>query len=287
MTNQEEHKIATSIWILSCNDKIPRMLFKSLPSRLGVQNLKAIKGIIEKFPELFRHEIQKKHLDKWKEEMHSGHSRPKWIANSSNQKADIAALKIEDTFLNRFRGSYGSPPVDHEILKWGLDYIDEYYSLSEKKKEKQYNRISTVVLPLFSVITAILAVFFSYRSNTSQLNLEFPKTKNELIIPSYHKFLNGMNKSLQTYGQSDMLAKAQNHISDSRTAIYELRPFLTDSIIILTNQKLEEYHVKLLKSSDNDSIPEIEISEVIQSYRDAQNIMIESVLTVLNKKEIN
>lgn len=157
MKINEKYKIATSIWVLSCTDKMPQITYRSMKERLSLDDDKTIKKIVNDFPELFQKHIPKKQLDAWKDEMRNKRRRPKWIAESKNQINVINQLSREHVFRNRFRNSLNADMPETYILNWGIEYIRDYYFTSVRTNEKRLNWVSTIG----TLIIAILAIIFS------------------------------------------------------------------------------------------------------------------------------
>lgn len=285
--NNSEYKVLTSIWVLSCNDKVPQMTYQGILERVEIPKGTDIRKLIKKFPELFQEKIPQKHFLEWKSEMLNEVNRPKWIANSDSQKKTISELIIEDVFRNRFRNSIDSEANNTDILKWGLEYLKDHFVINKNKTELIWTRIFTILIPLLSIIVAGISVYSSSSNNKNLIEFERKKTEREIILPSYHRFLNSINNSvINSYVNKDYEYTA-NEISKTRTAFFELNPFLDSLEYSKIKLQLNEYHYLILKEKDLDSLTSKEMDSVNILYTDIIKNLNKSISEKLNTDDNN
>lgn len=260
--NEAEYKLATTIWVLSCSDKLPQMTYKSLEFRVDGITEKDCQRLIEKFPELYRKSIPKKQFETWKSKMKKGESRPHWIAISGDQESKINNLQREDVFRNRFRNSLNAAVTSAEILAWGLAYIKDHYSLKTAAESRRWNRIATTVVPALSILVAGLSIWFSAESSNNQLAFENKKFERELIVPNYNRLVEGLSNSYLLGGMKADPQTVLDEVSKARSSLMALSPFLEESTYQRLNHQLTTYSLNLLsRYSPNDSTRNDSVAE--------------------------
>ncbi|WP_370090399.1 hypothetical protein [Ekhidna sp.] len=277
MKKSQEEKLATAIWVLSCNDDPPQMTYQSIEYRLEGSIESDIKKIIKKFPELFQEQIPKNHLQEWKSMMISEQLRPKWIAQNKNATEVINNLTLSDVFRNRFRNAVESTPVSPEILNWGLEYIKGYYGKVREKRDYYLRLVSLLFIPLLSLFVAFYSVNVSYKSSYKSLEFEEMKLKRELILPIYDRFATKFSNSLHKGIMQDSANDVIIELSEARSALFSLSPFLGSEKFDSLKQDFTEYQVALLEAQILDSIPHHKLDLISEKFA---NINIEVVKVV-------
>jgi len=282
--NIKEYKLATSIWIFSCNDNLAIMTYKSLNDRISNIQRKDIEDIVNKFPELFQVRIPKKHLDNWKEDMKNKNNRPKHIAilNEVNQELEINKITLNDIFRNRFRNSQNAIKTEQEILKWGLNYLDDIYSLKDKKYDKYYFRWGNFILPLLSLLIAGYSIWASVESNNMRLEFEKLKNNRELILPDYNIFLTSLSNSLHNGAILNDNKYLINEISKSRSSLIKLKPYIDSSKFENLTRELTDYQTYVIRAYQKDSISEKTNEQLTLHFATIQSHFIDAVSDKLN-----
>lgn len=276
MNNSEKYKLTTAIWVLSCNDKPAQMTYNSIVERIDNVNLNEIKKIVSNFPELFQLQIPKKQFNEWKSQMKNGQNRPKWIARS-NSDDTIKNLKLDDVFRNRFRNSINAEPVDISILNWGINYIQEYYHKKERKKEKCWQLLSSLFLPVVSILVVAISQYFITQNDKKKIEIEKLKTEinrmefnSGLIYPIYNNLVDCIGKSM-LYGLFQDYEYRNKELKNASIELYKLMPFVKEEKFESIKQLYTEYHALLIKNDSSQNLKESEKKEIFQKYGELTN----------------
>lgn len=231
MSPIDERAFLSTIWILSCTDKIPQMTYRGIRERVDT-NLSddQIKSVIDKRVELFREGIPTVQLNRWKDEMKSGKNRASWIANSprNEQENIIDSLNKKDIFRNRFRNKLDSGPTPVNIIEWGLNHIEDMYKLQSERSEGRKQSIISIWIPLISLLIAGLSIYTSYSTNNSKIEAEKFKTRLTYKQKGYSKFMTDFTTvtTATVDRNKDELFTALQGINQS---YYEIEPFIPSS----------------------------------------------------------
>lgn len=278
--DSEDYKIATSIWLLSCNDKVPQMTYRGITERIDNTKIESIKRIVLKFPELYQTEIPQKHLHSWKEKMHNKTFRPKWIAKSTNQKDIIEKLSVDDVFRNRFRNSINAQPLDTETINWGLSYLREIFSIKENASQKRLLKASSFWIPLISLLIAGSSILFSYKVSYRNIELEKYKVERNQIQKSYTSFLVSLNK-IRFNEKTDAKYLIQE-FANLHTALMELNPYLESNDINRLEKEILEYFMEIEKIVKSEKIIEDNLQLELENYYKVRQDFINATKEKLN-----
>ncbi|MCD8443272.1 hypothetical protein LNI88_11790 [Tenacibaculum dicentrarchi] len=268
------NKLITTIWILSSNDQTSQMTYRGISERVSNCTEEKVKEYVKAFPELFQEEIPKLHLKAWKEQMLNKKNRPKWIAQSKNKEDLIKGLTIDDVFRNRFRNSIDEPPLDRDLIKWGLDYIDNYFIKKEEKTNKWWVRSGNILIPFISLLIASYAINQTSKSQDNIVTIEKLKLNREIIIPTYKTFLTALNNSMNNWSNN---TQNINDLYDCRLALSELNPYLTIKESSLLINDLNKYIGLLTNVIKNDTITQMQQDSLSQLFMSMERNVINSV----------
>jgi hypothetical protein len=278
--DSKEYKLVTSMWILSCIDQPPQMTYEAIEQRCENGDKKTAKSLVSKFPELFQEQIPRAHLDAWKIEMKEDRNRSKWIARSTNIDEEIAKLSLEDVFRNRFRNSINAEPTTPELIKWGLDYLNEHFSIKAESTERFWNRIATIFIPVISIIIVGFSGYSSYIINNSSIMVERLRFGRDMLYPNYFAFLNSLSSSLH-FG---CFLKDKNNtlieLSKATSALYSLSPFLESNDFNTIKQDLLKFRNNLLNYVESDNLKnKMNQAEEIEEEYSTISIHISDIIT--------
>lgn len=274
--DNKAYKLTTAIWVLSCNDKPTQMTYKGIIERIDNVSLDEIRSIVSNFPELFQLQIPKKQLEDWKSQMKGGCNRPKWIAQS-NSDDTIENLELDDVFRNRFRNSIDAEVVDNSILEWGINYIHEFYEKKERQAEKIWQRLSSFILPLISVLVVAFSAYTVSQNEKQKIEIEKLKTeinrmefKSELIYPSYNKLVDCIGKSM-LYGFFENYEYRNKELKNARIELYKLMPFVNEDKFDPIKQIFTDYHVLMIKNDSLQNLTDNQKEEIFEKYGELTN----------------
>jgi hypothetical protein len=117
--------ILSATWVFACNDENSIITYTGLHHRLALSPAFDIRGLVRKRTDLFRLRIPPSQLDAWKVAMREKKRVPVWIESMprDQQAAAIDALAPNDGFRSQFRANALAERSSLEILKWGLEHI--------------------------------------------------------------------------------------------------------------------------------------------------------------------
>ncbi|MFS4491729.1 hypothetical protein [Maribacter sp. 2308TA10-17] len=278
-----EIKNVTAIWILSCNDSIPQITYQGIGERINGISEEEVKNIVRQFPELFQEEIPTKQLDHWKSSMSQGLNRPKWIAKSSSQEEDIKNLKTSDLFRNRFRNSIDAQPVSYNLIEWGINYINEYFNKKERNKNKTWQRIGTIVLPLISLLIAGYSIQNSSSLQLESMKIEKLKLNREIIIPEYKKFVSSFFKTMEKFDANRHIPITKEMIQTQR-ALSELAPYIDSSDHKKILVDFSRYFHLIQSNQNTDSLKLEQKDSIVEAYLSVEQKVRKAVSKNINAK---
>ena len=272
----KQYKLATTLWILSCNDTVPQMTIQGILNRTTDFTKEEIESAINKHPELFQRHIPKKQLNNWKELMKKGTKRPKWIAANKDKNEVIDKLTVDDLFRNRFRTSIESPPVKVDKLQWGLNHLSHIYSLEIKQKESTNQWWKFILLPLLSILLTALTITLNYVNQ--QKNFEFEKEKYEknTIQPIYADFMEALNKAQFAIIDNDKKITAAE-IAKLNNLVAQLYPYFEEEKVKELNDKVNDYGFSLFSVIKNNYADTLLLEKIANQYVDLRTEMTDLV----------
>lgn len=276
-----EYKITTTIWILSSNDKVPQMTIEGIIKRTGFSE-NEITEVIRKFPALFQNNIPKKQFESWKEKMLDSQGRSKWIASSENIENTINSLDINKVFRNRLRNGIEYKTLETEELKWGLEFITNYYELTNRQRTEKRNRLQLITIPILSLLIAGLSIFHNFYSDNQKMNFEVVKYKQSLIKPSYSKFIESLNSSLNSFSSRNRNSMFEE-ISNMENALIDLYPFVDSLSFKPIKMELDNYTHLLYGDINNPKLNSIEIKKLTDKYIKLKYLFTEEITSELKK----
>ena len=231
MNNQLD--ILCSIWILACNDENPKITYQGIRSRLGLAKDFDVKALVYSRGELFRKQTPQSQLNKWQDEMRQGRHLPTWIreiqdANSRTEK--INSLTPTDVFRSQFRAEANSSRSDIEIINWGLQHIDRLRKAELETKQERTRFFTSIIIPIFSTIVAIVAVISSfYVQYSNNQNQTFLKHYEVELKPKQNGYTNFMKAISQSYfsAQANNSEQMTQSLDNAESSFYIFEPFLS------------------------------------------------------------
>lgn len=235
----DEFGLLSSIWILSCNDQIPYMTYEGIKYRLGLPADYDVRKLIGGHGELFRAKVPASSLNEWKDEMLAGDRVPSWIreeADSSERKTLIQGLSPDDLFRNQFRTEANAPRAELEVIKWGLDHIENLRSAQVDLREARVKRWTNMRIPILSTLLALVALMSSAflqwvnivqqkQTLDVQKQLKYYEVELKPKLDGYSSLMNAMLESLRDADLGDVKATSTT-LDRARVAFYAVEPFL-------------------------------------------------------------
>jgi hypothetical protein len=226
--------ILSAIWILSCNDENPIITYKGISARLELPDAFDVRALVRSRTELFRPGVLHSRLGAWKEKMMNGRSRPGWILeikDASMQDEAIANLTKNDVFRNQFRTEDGAPKCTIEIIDWGLNHIDRLRKSAVEEREARAKRLGTVVIPLLSVMLALISVsataVLQWKSIREQGEMKRYEVSFRPKQESYSKFMFASTSALVSASAQEKENVLMQLLQAEQVA-YQFEPFLND-----------------------------------------------------------
>jgi len=225
--------ILCSIWILACNDENPQITYQGLSHRLGLADNFDVRALVQSRGELFRKQTQLRQLNSWKAEMLQNKHLPSWIREIEDdilRKEKINSLTTEDVFRSQFRAEANSPRSEIEIINWGLQHIDRLRKVELETKQERTRFFTSVVIPIFSTVVAIIAVLSSfYVQYTNNQNQTFLKHYEVELKPKQEGYTNYMKAVSQSYfaAQANISEQMTQSLDKAESSFYIIEPFLS------------------------------------------------------------
>lgn len=223
-TNQLD--ILCSIWILACNDVNPQITYQGISSRLGLADDFDVRALVHSRGELFLKQTPQSQLDNWKAEMKQNKHLPTWIRNiqdSNSRTEKINSLTSTDVFRSQFRSEANSSRSDIEIINWGLQHIDRLRKAELETKQERTRFFTSVVIPIFSTVVAIIAVvssfYVQYTNNQNQTILKHYEVELKPKQDAYSNFMIEVSNLFFASYQNDSI---HNSIEDYNKSLYKL-----------------------------------------------------------------
>jgi hypothetical protein len=159
IASEADAQVVAGMWMISCVDENPGLIYHSVASRLTVDE-KKVKKVVENWRELFRPGINpndpnQERLNALKSEL------AKMKGLTPEQQKDLKNKlatndKLEDwCFRSRFRRSLSDPKSELDEIRLGLDYIETqrktYLEFAEKEREQSVYRV-----PLLTIMVTLI-----------------------------------------------------------------------------------------------------------------------------------
>lgn len=253
ISETDDLDILSAIWILSCNDDNPFMLYKSIIDRLELPNDFDAKTLIKRRPELFRAGILEWQLDEWKERMRHGRRKPRWLLKiSDNKKREEAINRIseDDVFRNQFRVEKDAPKCSVEIIEWGLRHIERLRKDWSEEREGKIRRVAALWLPLGSLVLAGFSVGVTgigqWRALESQVALKHYEVSFKPKQESYARFMDELVLAAIAANRRDE-DLTRDHLNKMESAYYQFEPFLGRELSGDVFKRFDEFTAACLK----------------------------------------
>jgi hypothetical protein len=255
-----------SIWILSCNEENSIITYEGLKYRLNPPSHIDLKKLIHSRVELFRRRVPEHRLNEWKTEKLRGEKLPSFLCalDADERKVKINSIKVDDVFRNQLRAEVGSERTSLEILSWGLQHIDNMRKSRAEKREGKLKKWTSMVLPLSSLILALLSVgvtgYFQYKNNQTQAE----NIKSQEKLKYYEGDLKPKQESYSLLMTS--LIEAQKVVNAGKKtelepALFEVKKYIYRALPYLINNrqqvweeytKIEDLCIKAISKKDGD-----------------------------------
>lgn len=134
----DRYGVLAAIWVLSCIDKEPIMLFASTEDRLSLPPDFGLRSLIKSKPELFRVGVPSQRLEKWRERR-TPETLPRYIRNmkdSARREQTLKELTVDDLFRSQFRTLPDAQKSPIEVIDWGLQHIERLRKAEAESREE-------------------------------------------------------------------------------------------------------------------------------------------------------
>ena len=238
----EEAGILSAVWVLSCNDENPLMTYESIRDRLSLINEYPLEQLIRRRSELFRQGAPISTIDAWKESMLQGIQVSAWIKRlpESERDAAIEAIGSQHVFRSQFRVKRNAEKSPIELIEWGLQHIERLRKADLESQESRWKWLKEGVIPVLSVITAIVAIvassYIQYLSIKSQEEVKNHELNSQERLKKYEVSFsnrsNGYSAVIQSFqtaverSQSQDVTGLNNELRKMELAFATIRPFL-------------------------------------------------------------
>ncbi len=241
----DRFSILSATWIMSCNDQNPIMTYRGINDRLKLADDYAIKSLVDSRRELFRPGVPDAKLNPWKEELKAGSNVPDWIRKLplETQRTVIENLSQQDVFRNQFRIT--SPDACALLtIDWGLQHIERLKKGEVDAKEHADKRFNLVVIPVASILIAILSLlataYVQFSINSAQAELKKHEVSFKPKQEAYAAFMTSLLAVYAAAGAGDG-GRLLSSIERMQGNYFTLEPFVDAGSNTELWRKYEEF----------------------------------------------
>lgn len=226
----------SAIWILASNDDNPEISYKGLRYRLHLEKDVDERQLVAKHGELFRLKVPEARLKKLKTKYLKGEGLPAWLQEKpeGKQRDDaINGLTIDDFFRSQFRAGLGAPRSPITLVEWGLQHIDRIRKAELEAHDAQIRRLSSVWIPLFSALIALIAVgstmYVQRQVSADQRALKEYEVSFRPKVDGYTRLLQAISTSFERAKMGDR-SSLNNALDEMDLAAIQLEPLLKPDV---------------------------------------------------------
>lgn len=238
--------LVSAIWILASNDEDERISYRGLAYRLHLASESVGRDLVTKHAELFRHGVPQRRVDSWKVKVRSSGKMPSWVRvtpEGTEREAVIDGLSPDDFFRSQFRAEEDAKRSPIEIVDWGLQHLERVYKAAAEKKEERSKRVSSLWIPLASLLVTLVALVTSaviqWRAMSDQRELKQFEVSFGPKQEGYTSLMTGLAAAFDSAVAGNGSGSRES-AERARRALFQLEPFLSETTRALIEEHIDK-----------------------------------------------